>query len=168
MAHPPDDTPQSLFLCEQMSLSHIPATSSSCLPRTPTLGPLLTEGSSFSLSWAIFPVFSERFLLTTALLGAWEGVQVGVTLLLWFEAQPTHSWFASGTLRLSFGLGLISVANVYFLLLSCLPLPLTAPCLPFPSNSSSFLLLPLPPPPGTTSGDSPSDKAVISPMGRGL
>ena len=164
MAHPPDDTLQSLFLCEQRLLSHIPATSSSCLSRTPTLGPLLTEGSSLSLSWAIFPVFSERFLLTTALLGAREGVQVGVTLFLWFEAQPTRSWFASGTLRLSFGLGLISVANVYFLLLSCLPLSL----LPSPSNSSSFLLLPLPPPPGTTSGDSPSDKAVISPMGRRL
>ena len=89
---------------------------------------------------------------------------MGVTLFLWFEAQPTRSWFASGTLRLSFGLGLISVANVYFLLLSCLPLSL----LPSPSNSSSFLLLPLPPPPGTTSGDSPSDKAVISPMGRRL
>ena len=67
---------------------------------------------------------------------------MGVTLLLWFEAQPTHSWFASGTLRLSFGLGLISVANVYFLLLSCLPLPLTAPCLPSPSSSSSFLSFP--------------------------
>lgn len=146
MAHLPDDTLQPLFLCEQRVLGHIPASQG---PRP--LGPQLTEGSSLSLSWAIFPVFSECFLLTRALLGAQEKVQVGVTLLLWFEAQPAHSWFASGTLRLSFGLGLISVANVYFLLLSCLPLPLTAPCLPLPSLP--FQLLLPPPSPASSSRD---------------
>lgn len=48
------------------------------LPASPgplPLGPLLTEGSSLSLSWAIFPVFSECFLLTRPPLGAQEKVQ---------------------------------------------------------------------------------------------